>query len=333
MGCNTGGQPAPSTTATSTPSANATIGTAPLPTVMVPPSPTATPPSREVTLLAAGDMMLDRSIGYRLVTFGPDAIFDDEMAALLRSADVTIGNLECAISERGEPLPKGYTFRAPPVAAEALQLAGFDLVSLANNHAMDYGPIALADTSAELRKQGIFSVGAGENLAAASAAQVLERNGLRIAFVGLLDAPAEGEGFSRRTWEATSSRPGVAWADPETVTAAVDAAHASADLVVVMLHFGEEYAPNPNANQRELAYAAIDAGATLVIGTHPHVLQEVEEYGGGLIAYSLGNFVFDGFEGDANTTALLEVTLTADGVADWELIPAEVVAGLPVVVE
>ena len=84
-----------------------------------------------------------------------------------------------------------------------------------------------------------------------------------------------------------------------------------------MLHFGVEYAPEPVFEQRLLAEAAIDAGAVLVIGSHPHVLQDVEEYGGGLIAYSLGNFVFDGFEGDANTTALLEVTLTAEGVTEF----------------
>ncbi|MGB4863195.1 MAG: CapA family protein, partial [Tepidiformaceae bacterium] len=121
-----------------------------------------------------------------------------------------------------------------------------------------------------------------------------------------------------------------AWADTASVTNAVHTAAASADLVVVMLHFGIEYATEPNATQQRLAHAAIDAGATLVIGSHPHVLQEVEEYGGGLIAYSLGNFVFDGFDGSANETAILEVTLSASGVESWKLVPVDIVKnGLP----
>lgn len=297
------------------------------------PFPTATPEPAEVTLLATGDIMLDRSLRWRIEAHGPETIFAGEVGDLLRGADITIGNLECAISERGEPLPKSYTFRAPRAAVESLESAGFDLVSLANNHAMDYGPLALLDTTAELAAAGIVSVGAGPDIESAVAASVIERDGLRIAFVGLLDVPAEGPGFSRTAWEATASEPGVAWADPETVAAAVRAARLEADIVVVMLHFGVEYAPEPVIGQRALAEAAIDAGAELVIGSHPHVLQAVEEYGGGLIAYSLGNFVFDGFEGESNTTAILQVTLTTDGVAAWELIPAQVVDGIPVLAE
>jgi poly-gamma-glutamate synthesis protein (capsule biosynthesis protein) len=102
---------------------------------------------------------------------------------------------------------------------------------------------------------------------------------------------------SRETWEARAHRPGVAWADQNTVTSVVSQAALSADIVVVMLHFGLEYHADPSASQRELAHAAIAAGAALVVGSHPHLLQEVEEYGGGLIAYSLGNFVFDRFGG------------------------------------
>ncbi len=147
--------------------------------------------------------------------------------------------------------------------------------------------------------------------------------------MSLVDAPAEGS-FSRDGWEARTGRPGVAWADAGTVAAAVSDASAQADVVIVMLHFGNEYATTPTSKQRELAHAAIDAGALLVVGSHPHLLQEVEEYGGGLIAYSLGNFVFDGFEGDANTTAVLRVTLGATGVASWSLLPASIDwSGLP----
>ena len=292
------------------------------------PTPTATPSS--VTLAAVGDLMLGRSIGDRIEADGPGVVFDEAINDVLSGADITAGNLEMVVSEFGSPQPKGYTFRAPLEAVAVLKAAGFDVVSQANNHAMDFGRLALLDTGENLRASGIEPVGAGADIAAASRATVVERNGLRIAFVGLVDAPAEGPGFSRDTWEATASRAGVAWADTASVTNAVHTAAASADLVVVMLHFGIEYATEPNATQQRLAHAAIDAGATLVIGSHPHVLQEVEKYGGGLIAYSLGNFVFDGFDGSANETAILEVTLSASGVESWKLVPVDIVKnGLP----
>lgn len=286
-------------------------------------------PVAEVTLVAVGDLMLARSVGHRIVSDGPDAVFDDELRTLLRGADLTLGNLECVISEYGEPAPKSYTFRAPPAAAAALASAGFDAVALANNHSLDYGPGALLDTIARLAGAGVAAAGAGSDGTAAMAPAVFERSGLRIAVVSLVDAPAEGS-FSRDGWEARTGRPGVAWADAGTVAAAVSDASAQADVVIVMLHFGNEYATTPTSKQRELAHAAIDAGALLVVGSHPHLLQEVEEYGGGLIAYSLGNFVFDGFEGDANTTAVLRVTLGASGVASWSLLPASIDwSGLP----
>ena len=292
-------------------------------------TPAPVPPSR-LTLVAVGDIMLARSIGARVLEFGPSVVFDDEIASLLRSADLTVGNLESAVSERGEAQPKQYTFQAPPDALEALSLAGFDAVSMANNHSLDFGVEALLDAVRLLPDWGIEAVGASADGAKASAPRLLVRNGLRIAFVGLVDVAAEGAGFSRETWEATADRPGVAWADTDSVSRSVRSAAAGADLVVAMLHFGIEYDTTPSPSQRELAHAAIDAGAALVIGSHPHVLQPVEEYGGGLIAYSLGNFVFDGFDGLANESAILRVVLGSDGVQSWELVPVELIDdGLP----
>jgi len=275
--------------------------------------------------------MLGRSVG-DLALSGAE-LFEPALATLLRSADLTIGNLESAVSERGSPEAKGYTFRAPPLALAALTAAGFDVVSLANNHSLDYGAAALGDTQSHLRAAGIESVGAGSNIADALSAVVVERGGYQIAFVGLLDAPAEGS-FSRANWEAGSASAGVAWADEESVRLAVRNAAESADFVVAMLHFGIEFSGTPSATQRALARAAIDAGADVVVGSHPHVLQEVEEYGGGLIAYSLGNFVFDGFGGLVSESAILRVSLAPGGVQEWELIPVTVgYDGLPVLDE
>ena len=267
--------------------------------------------------------MLDRTPGWSILAEGPEVVFESALAELLRSADVTLGNLESPISDIGAPVDKSYTFRAPPGSAKALALAGFDLVSLANNHALDYGPEAMLDTVSLLAREGVRSTGAGEDAEAALAPWVIERNGLRVAVVGLVDAPAESD-FRRSNWEALPDRPGVAWADAETVAAAISRADAEADIVVVLLHFGNEFQRTPSESQRELARAAIDAGATLVVGSHPHVLQEVEEYGGGLIAYSLGNFVFDGFPAASNETAILRVTLSTDGITGWELVPVTI---------
>ena len=138
-----------------------------------------------------------------------------------------------------------------------------------------------------------------------------------------MTVPVEGGGYDPRSWTATDEAPGVAWLDIPTMVAGIEAARREADLVVVLLHFGLEWQLEPGEAQREQARAAIDAGATLVVGAHPHVLQEVEAYGDGLIAYSLGNFVFDGFWDPANDSAILLVELTAAGVAAWEMVPGQ----------
>lgn len=303
--------------------------TDPSPTMTVLPTLAPTPAPASVTIEAVGDLMLGRSVGYRIESKGPSIVFDEAVASMLRSADITVGNLEMAISDLGYPQEKGYTFEAPPVLLSALTLGGFDMVSQANNHALDYGPEALLDTARNLRAAGIEFAGSGPNLESALAPAVLERNGLRIAFVSLVDTPAEG-GYNRTSWEASADTAGVAWADVESVTRAVSEAKASADVVVAMLHFGIEYSATPTDDQRAMAHAAIEAGATLVVGSHPHVLQPVEEYKGGLVAYSLGNFVFDGFDGSANESAILRVTLTAEGIDAWELLPVELIEnGLP----
>jgi poly-gamma-glutamate synthesis protein (capsule biosynthesis protein) len=249
----------------------------------------------------------------------------------LASADLTVGNLETSISDEGTPAAKGYTFRAPPQTAAALKDAGFDVVSQANNHALDYGPVALADTRRLVEEQGILITGAGADLAQATQPAILERNGLRIAFLGFVDTAAEGS-YNEADWAATATTPGVAWASTAAITEAVRAAKAEADVVVVMLHAGVEYATTPSASQQTFAEAAIDAGAALVLGAHPHVLQPVVPYHGGVIAYGRGNFVFDGLDLPANTTAIFEATITSAGVQSWKLVPVSIGGdGLPVV--
>lgn len=303
------------------PPASSSTPTAALPTET--PAPTATPtpaPRWPVTLAAVGDIMLARSVADWITEESPDGPFE-HVRDLLLTADLTAGNLETAISDRGRPEPKSYTFRAPPLAARGLALAGFDVVALANNHTLDYGTEALFDTVEVLDEAAVANVGAGSNDAEAYAHVVVEREGVRVAFLSYAEVPNEA-GYSMTRWTATAGTPGIAWVDDERVAAGVARARAEADLVAVFFHFGNEGWSSPSARQRQVARAAIDAGANLVLGTHPHVLQEVEEYGGGLIAYSLGNFVFDGFEGIANQTGILFVTFAADGAVSWRMEPA-----------
>lgn len=273
--------------------------------------------------------MLAGGVGDRILAEGPAVPFAG-VAQTLGSADLLVANLECVISERGEPQPKAYTFRAPLAAADSLSLAGVDVVSVANNHSLDFGFDALSDTRQLLADRQIAAVGAGENEAVARAPVVVERNGLKVAFLAYVDVPVETRsGFDTRAWIATTNAPGVAWADVEHISADVAAARAQADVVVVLLHFGLESRTQVTAAQRAQAHAAIDAGAALVLGSHPHVLQGVEPYNGGLIAYSLGNFVFDGFTLPENYSAIFAATLTRDGIGEYNWIPVVVEGGIP----
>jgi poly-gamma-glutamate synthesis protein (capsule biosynthesis protein) len=292
-----------------------------------PPEPTPAP-DPTVTLAAVGDIMLARSVGSAVLSEGPGVVFAGT-GSLLADAGIAVGNLETAVSERGEAAAKSYTFRAPPAAIEALALAGIDVVSLANNHSVDFGPDALSDTRSLLLDAGIIPVGAGPDLSAATAPAVVTRGGLRVGFLAFVNTPPDGT-YREAGWGATAERPGVAWASEGVIAAAVADARRVADVVVVLLHAGTEGSSVPSALQRTLAQAAIDAGAALVLGTHPHVLQPVEPYGDGLIVFSLGNFVFDGFDGVANDSAVFMATLSRTGVQSWELVPVQVVAGLPV---
>lgn len=288
-------------------------------------APAAAQTDGEVTLAAVGDIMLARSIGAALESADAASPFA-EVTDILRGSDVTVGNLECAIADKGTPARKAFTFRAPAIAAEALAEAGFDVLSLANNHSLDYGVAALGQTMRAVHAAGLWHVGAGLNDTGARRAVRLAAKGVRLAFLAYVDTPAEGS-YSRAAWAAQTNRPGIAWADPAHIREDVAAARLDADVVIVLLHSGTEGSRAPSRSQRAAAYAAIEAGAALVIGSHPHVLQGVERRGDGVIAYSLGNFVFDGF---GNTeSAILRITLGREGVRELAWTPVIVRNGRP----
>jgi poly-gamma-glutamate synthesis protein (capsule biosynthesis protein) len=235
-----------------------------------------------------------------------------------------MGNLECPISERGEPERKGYTFRAPASAVAALQNGGFDVLTLANNHALDYGLLAFQDTLDLLAQAGIKTIGAGLNETSAYAPVMLTVKGVRLAFLAYARYPTEGaSGYQGQSAVASGDRPGIAWAELERIKRDVVSAKAQADLVIVALHAGQEYAESPDDLQRQAARAAIDAGACLVWGHHPHVLQGIEFYRDGVILYSLGDFVFD--QMPDNDTVIARVRLDRRGARQVELLPVTIV--------
>lgn len=324
---------APTTEATSTtaaaPTASVTAAEATAPASTpdtAEPTPAAPPGARSVTITAVGDVCLARQVVDRMEANGADYPF--ALVAPLLEGDILVGNFEGALTDRGEPWPKSFNFRTPPRFAGGLARAGFDVLSLANNHAMDYGATGLLDTIAALDAAGIAYAGAGDGIPRAYAPVIVERNGLRVAFLAWVATPDEGSGFSITKWFAQEGVPGVAYPSDQAIADTVRAARAQADFVVVMPHAGTEYRTAPDATQRHIAEAALAAGADAVIGAHAHVPQPVEQRGGRLIAWGLGNFVFDLDQWDLagipepRVSLALSLTLTEGaGVTAWDYRP------------
>jgi poly-gamma-glutamate synthesis protein (capsule biosynthesis protein) len=296
----------------------------------------AAPPASATTgvvrLMAAGDVMLGRTIGERILSRGSQWPFY-RIRSTLSAADFVLVNLECDITDRGTPWPRKLArFRGPrPEAADALVLGGINFASNANNHALDYSALGLSDTITSLNNHAIGHAGAGPNRAAAHSPYLITVNGLRLAILAYVKPMSESAYFSTLDWEATSTSAGVAIGRAAEVAADVSAAKARADVVIVFFHFGRIGESSPNANQLKLSQAALGAGASLVIGAHPHQLQGYAYSGAAhtLVAYSLGNFVFDEFTGVSNDSVILDVTLTASGVSSFRWIPVVVDNGRP----
>lgn len=275
--------------------------------------------ARSVTLALAGDTMLGRGVAAVIGSALPRPLFASEVVDAARGADLFVLNLECCISSaRGERWPdpeKPFFFRAPPAAVEHLSGLGVSCVTLANNHALDYGREALLETLAHLHAAGIRTVGAGVDLEAARRPAVLEANGFRLGVVGITDHPA--------AFAAGPGRPGVAFAD---LTHGVPAwalelvAGIDADAVLVTPHWGPNMATRPLRPIRAAASHLLAAGATVVAGHSAHVFQGIE----GPVLYDLGDFV-DDYVRDAvrrNDLGLLYLlTLDADGPIRLEAIP------------
>lgn len=282
----------------------------------VPPDPLPTGTHRapdEVILTFLGDVALGRSVEAQLARYGPAHPWA-ALSPLLDEADLAVANLECILSTQGQPLDKSYLIRAHPLWGKTLVEAGFDLVSLGNNHALDFGPIGLDETWSVLESLKIAAVGAGSSRQAAHQPATFTLDGVRVKVLG----------YAAARWYGSVDVPAterLAWAEPASVVADVIAVRDEADLVIVLLHAGTEYATTPSSEQVSVARAAVDAGADLVVGHHPHVTQTVERYGQGLIVYSLGDALFDIPRQAAMQGDLLRVHATREGLTQAELWP------------
>jgi poly-gamma-glutamate capsule biosynthesis protein CapA/YwtB (metallophosphatase superfamily) len=279
---------------------------------------TAISQDQVVMLAAVGDVVLDRNPGDPIAFSNAGNPFAD-VSEFLTTADLTVGNLETALGDQGRPADKEFTFQAPAEAVLSLESAGFDLLSLANNHAMDYGPQSLLQGIDLLLERGIATVGAGRDEISAHLPFIFRIDGLEIAFLSYVNVPVEWHGFDTRSWRASPTQPGVAWADPDLIRTEVEAATFQSDMVIVLLHSGNECIYQPSSAQEAAAHAAIEAGATLVLGHHAHVLQGVEFYAGGVIAYGLGDFTFP--ECGTRFSAIYNLWVDARGVRQLEVVP------------
>lgn len=247
-----------------------------------------------LSLLFVGDIMLSRSVGSQMQK-RDDYLFPFRLCAdTLKSADITFGNLEGPISSRGKNQGSKYSFRADPRVVEGLTYAGFDALSLVNNHIWDWGSDALVDTISILKENKISPVGAGENFDTANRLWVQEVGGTKVGFLAYTN-------LYPKNLQATQTSPGISMFDMPNILKLVEKIRErrEVNVLVVSLHWGREYETEAGQQQKEIARQLIDAGVDIVVGHHPHVAQEMEEYTSvqsgrrGVIFYSLGNFVFD----------------------------------------
>ena len=273
-------------------------------------------------MLLGGDVMLSRYVGALARQRDDPASPLRDVADLFSSADIAFVNLEAPFSDRGRKVEAGMVFKAEPEMIEALRVAGIDIVSTANNHARDCGGYGVEFTLNWLQKNGIETVGTGQSAELAHEGAILERNQV-------------GFGFLAYTYDQSNGNHAdqderVAMMNLDEMVEDVKKLQERCDVVIVSMHAGTEYLQKPNAQQRQFAHAAIDAGATVVVGHHPHVTQTVEDYGKGVIFYSLGNLAFDQFQRKETQRGwIADVRFIRNRLVGYGIIPVDIVRTVP----
>ncbi|KQC40254.1 poly-gamma-glutamate biosynthesis protein [Frankia sp. ACN1ag] len=285
------------------------------------------PTGQPVTIAFGGDIHFAGTPGQRLAADPATAI--GPISATLAAADLAVANLETAVTDGGTPAPKEFTFRAPPTAFDAVRAAGIDVVTMANNHGMDYGLTGLQDSLRHARDAHFPVIGIGEDDTSAFAPYTTTVKGQRIAVIG---ATQVLDDQLIAAWTAGPHKPGLASAkEVDKLVAAVRGARARADTVVVFLHWGVEQQQCPSDTQRSLVPRLAAAGADVVVGSHAHVLLGAGWTSDGVyVDYGLGNFVFYSSGTGRNTeSGVLRLTVAGRAVTDATWVPARIVGGAP----
>ncbi len=280
------------------------------------------PEPARTRMILGGDVMLSRHVGRVARAHGDPAFPLRDLAPALQAADIAFVNLESPFSDRGSVVERGMIFKAEPEMIAALELAGIDVVSTANNHCRDQGSHGVEFTLDWLRNHQISVAGTGRSAEEAHDGAVLERNGIRFGFLAYTYDQSNGNHSD------TDER--IAVMDVARMREDVQRLARRTDAILVSMHAGTEYSPKPNAQQVSFARTAIDAGASVVAGHHPHVTQPWERYGRGVIFYSLGNLVFDQFQRvETQHGALAEVMFEGPRLVNADLLPVEIVGTSP----
>lgn len=321
---DSGSDPSAGSTSAAPGSSTATPG--PDPTDAVPADQSAQPADDGVLTLAfAGDVHFaertETLLADPATAFGP-------VAQTLSAADLAMVNLESAITEGGTPEPKEFHFRAPATAFTALRDAGVDVTTMANNHGVDYGADGMADTLAAIGETGFPTVGIGADANQAYAPYVVSADGSTVAFLGVSQVYDQ----TYQSWTATDTSPGIAsTADTDRLLAAVTQARASADVVVVYVHWGLEGQSCPTPEMSSLADSLVAAGADVIVGTHAHLLLGAGYKEQAYVSYGLGNFLWWRNMAFSDDTGVLTLSLQGRQVVDAQFAPAVIdEAGRPI---
>ena len=266
------------------------------------------------TIILTGDILFANAFKAAYDAGGIERVVSPELLEQLKAADILMVNNEFPFSDRGEPMAdKQFTFRCSPSYAKALNEMGVDIVSLANNHTLDYGRAALSDTFNALDGAGILYGGAGDSVDRAKEVQVVEVNGKKYGFIAVSRVVPSAD------WKIESATPGLFTCyDAAALIEVIKEAKQTCDFVTVFPHWGTEYSEQPNPVQRELAKQCMDAGADLIVGAHTHCLEGIGYIDGKPVFYSLGNFIFGQ---NIDRSAAVKVTVAEDGTVSYALIP------------
>ena len=260
-----------------------------------------------VSIIFAGDILLDRGVRRQIETSGVESLFAPDVDSLFRQADVVVGNLECPVTRVKAPVQKLYCFRGEPQWLDALKAHGFTHLNMANNHTVDQGRRGLRDTWQNVSRAGMVAVGAGENMAEASRPVLLASAPREVWLVASLRMSLENFPFLK-------DRPCVSQLPFDSLVTQVQRLRAEKPraVIVVSLHWGAEHTLKPMPQQRQQARRLVDAGADLLVCHHTHTLQSIEEYKGKQIYYSIGNFIFDPSQPVNRQACVVRLNVTAD---------------------